>query len=392
MIWSHEILKNIEGKAVTMPLCIPSYNRPHSTTLKLAVESNVPTYLFIYPEQVEAYKEEMTKTGDWSNVTIVECIGFKGIIPKRNFISQHMYSLGFEQIFVFDDDVKEITYVSRPEVLPEDVKGVGNYVVKPGLDTILAMWQYILDELYDEELPWGTSGIAYNGYNGVMEVDTDKAYKLTGMSIVTVALNLKYLHDQKYTFEHGWDDVNFTFEAMEKGLNLCRIPWITYCLDMKIANESVVRDPEKEFENTYNYTLKSLEHFGEHYIRTYTIRDEMHIRVRWSRIKKSMQEHGRLVRYPSIAPNIDVIVWGNVDSANEYAELENTNVLLVGPKTMDTKEIHTSINPKVFRYFNREKQIMRPNGQPFWLINSLNCKNAEFINEEEYVAWKKSTI
>ena len=90
------------------PIVVPSYKRGSNAKtlqmLKNGYDKRLNLFLFIYPDDADNYRDII----DSKLFTVVYCEGFRGIVPKRNFINNEMYKRGYENIFVLDDDIPSV--------------------------------------------------------------------------------------------------------------------------------------------------------------------------------------------------------------------------------------------------------------------------------------------
>jgi len=224
------------------PIVVPSYKRGSKAKtlqmLKNGYDSRLTYFLFIYPDDAENYQEII----DSGLFTVVFCEGFRGIVPKRNFINEEMLKRGYENIFVLDDDIPAVFKLAAgvQKKNPNMYKSIK-------LDTKV----YDFFDAFQSIIENADQHLTQTGCVNEMEATfNDFRQKppviYTRFPIQMVHINTKDMHDYniKYRKDHGWDDFDLTMQILSKGLQTGHIPSLTYISD--------VMEPDKSVANTGN--------------------------------------------------------------------------------------------------------------------------------------------
>lgn len=235
------------------PICIPSYNRPNCTSIDLVCSNyHGKVYLFIYPEQIELYKHFTDK---YDCLEIIPCVGFKGIIDKRNFVINTMNKMGHEYFYFLDDDILTLDIPDRRK---SSGKCYRNYLKQISSSDFFKLWQLGIEK-YNTNKNWLICGPNQKANSWSYDLDEVNKY-ITSLSFTysCFALNCKNAVNKNiyYRKNVGWDDLDFFLQGIINGLDSFKIIFIIMeAASMKetksVANNSV----GKHYQNnilTYN--------------------------------------------------------------------------------------------------------------------------------------------
>ncbi len=222
------------------PIVVPSYKRGSKAKtlqmLKNGYEQGLNLFLFVYPDDAENYKEII----DSGLFTVCYCEGFRGIVPKRNFINKTMLEKGYENIFVLDDDIPSV-HKLEAGVQKKDPTKYRSIKLKTSVYDFFAEFQSIIENADQHLTQTGCiteNAAVFNDFRKRPPVDYVR------FPIQMIHLNVKDLVENgiEYRKDHGWDDFDLTLQILSKGLMTGTIPSLTYITD--------VMEPDKSVANT----------------------------------------------------------------------------------------------------------------------------------------------
>lgn len=219
------------------PIVVPSYKRGSmAKTLQMlekGYDSRLEYFLFIYEDDKDNYTDIINS----GHFTVVYCKGFRGIVPKRNFINEEMLARGYENIFVLDDDIPALFFLERGHQVkhPERYRSVK---VPATPYEYFSKFQSIIENADQHLTQTGCVNemeAAFNDFSKKPEVIYCR------FPIQMVHINVKDLKDNdiKYRTDHGWDDFDLTMQILSKGLQTGHIPSMTYISDVMEPAASV---------------------------------------------------------------------------------------------------------------------------------------------------------
>ena len=211
-------LEEVKNRELKIPLCIPSYKRPHAPIF--SKRSKIfpyfdPrwVYVFIRKEDYEDYK---FLEGRVTLMILPETIKELGM--TRDYIMQWAYDTGYENIFMFDD-----RFLSVFPLAPRLTKnGKLILAVMPNSDPYetLKMWEYLHTKVY---YPTTISNVMIRGREWY-PVNINKEIKPNGGggAFMYYCINVRDCLDNdvrfKNVYEWGLDDVSMTYRTLLKGL------------------------------------------------------------------------------------------------------------------------------------------------------------------------------
>ena len=222
------------------PIVVPSYKRGSKAKtlqmLKNGYDSRLTYFLFVYPDDAENYKEII----DSGLFTVVYCEGFRGIVPKRNFINNEMYKRGYENIFVLDDDIPSV-HKLEAGTQKKDPTAYRSIKLKTSVYDFFDAFQSIIENADRHLTQTGCVNEMEAAFNDFRK---KPPVKYNRFPIQMVHINTKDVIENgiAYRKDHGWDDFDFTLQILSKGLQTGHIPSLTYISD--------VMEPEASVANT----------------------------------------------------------------------------------------------------------------------------------------------
>lgn len=235
------------------PVVIPSYKRgSKAQTIKLMQTDERmkgKVWLFIYPDDADNYKEAI----DSGHFNVRYCEGFRGIVPKRNFINKTMLEEGFENIFVLDDDISALfeTYPSHQKKDPSKYKSAKQ--LKLPFDFFSMMQNKIeVEELKGKHIT--QTGCIFEFVSVWHDLRTKERLDYYYFPIQLVHLNIKDLKEHNIVYREGyWDDYDLSLQILNNNLLTAEIKDMTYAVEpMNPSNSVSNATRDKWIENSFN--------------------------------------------------------------------------------------------------------------------------------------------
>ncbi|MBQ3420176.1 MAG: hypothetical protein IJH34_00595, partial [Romboutsia sp.] len=289
--WTREVVEAANAKYVDAstiaPVVIISYKRGgNASSIKLLNNTNVKTYLFVYDDDYENYKNAVENS---KNIEVVLCPSaqFRGAAKKRDFVQETMYNKGFEDYFILDDDISALYYTEIGTTKAGSYKA---QKVQLDPERFFKTWYYVIHDLVDYEVTLGgiIAEFASWGQNLYKLPVTDK----TGRICQIMYINAKKFAENniKYIEEKSWDDFDVMLQVAHLGLGLSQIRWLTYAGDTMNPNNSVASGGD------FTWTKKSMrlyQKWGDN-VGFKADKGQLNTTINWSKIKKDLQVLGHL--------------------------------------------------------------------------------------------------
>ncbi len=250
--------ENINNEDVYPLVCLSYKRGSDAATLKILKElskQGLKCFLFIYDFDAENYREIIEDT----DISVQLCSGFQGVVPKRNYINQRMKELGYDRIFVLDDDVKKLYYVRAFE----DENKLGRFD-KVFCDNLLffKIWQYYIENYIND---FTLCGISFN--NESVFCSSSDLVKDCKFNSCLICIDLPSLGDIKYRSGYGWDDIDFFMQIVLSGLKAYSVLFLSSYVGTMTPSGSVANTGDKkwtklsmqaykEYGNLMRYTYK----------------------------------------------------------------------------------------------------------------------------------------
>ena len=211
------------------PIVVPSYKRgSKAKTLQLLENGYDPRlkyFLFIYPDDKDNYYEIISS----GHFEVVYCEGFRGIVPKRNFINQTMFKKGYDNIFVLDDDISGL-YGLIPGVQKKDPTKYKSVKVPTQPYDFFKKFQ---DIIMNADKHITQTGIVSEGYATFNKFEGKNPINYYSIPIQLMHICIKDVIDSDIKFRtgHGWDDFDFSMQILSKGFDIGHVICLTYASD-----------------------------------------------------------------------------------------------------------------------------------------------------------------
>jgi hypothetical protein len=219
------------------PIVVPSYKRGSNAKtlqmLKNGYDKRLNLFLFIYPDDADNYRDII----DSKLFTVVYCEGFRGIVPKRNFINNEMYKRGYENIFVLDDDIPSV-HKLEPGVQKKNPSAYRSIKLQTTPYDFFEAFQSIIENADKHLTQTGCVNemeAAFNDFRKKPSV----IYTRFPIQMVHICTKDVIENNIEYRKDHGWDDFDFSLQILSKGLNTGHIPSLTYISDVMEPDKSV---------------------------------------------------------------------------------------------------------------------------------------------------------
>ena len=228
--WTIDIIneaKEFYNNKTIAPVVIISYKRGiNASSIQLMKNTNITTYLFIYDDDYNNYKEAET----YHNFKIKLCPSaeFRGAAKKRDFVQTTMHSLGYEDYFILDDDITKL-YYTRPGMTKSGKYKAEKIELDP--ESFFETWYYVIHSIanYTSAL----SGIISENSSWCQNLETLPYYTKTGRICQIAYINAQLFNQYniKYNNIEAWDDFDVQLQVYKNGLNTLNIGWLTYSGD-----------------------------------------------------------------------------------------------------------------------------------------------------------------
>ena len=286
----YEESKNTIANKDILPIVVPSYQRgTKASTLQLLKDyPELKVVVFIYKEEYELYKPLFD---EYPHIQYQLCEGFRGIAPKRNYISKRMVELGMPEFFEVDDDATSFSYTRHGHMVKDPTKYKAEKVqINP--QDFFRMFQYIIKYKAQEKIT--LCGIIFDNGAWAQDLRTLPDINYIGGQAFCFYLdageclrhNINYYIDDKI-----WEDFDFSMQVINAGLNSCQIRYLTAATPTMTPGNSVAT------AGNLPWAYKSVnlyKRWGD-LIRFKPMRGELNAKIRWTTIRKQLKDLGQLV-------------------------------------------------------------------------------------------------
>ena len=219
-------------------VCVSYLRGSEASTVKILeqlAELGHRCYLFIY----DSDKHNYINTIENSKVNVQLCSGFKGIVPKRNYVNYKMKQLGFSRIFVLDDDIKKL-YLLKASENSEKLYRLDKVYLE--YSSIFKIWQTYM-ELYINK--YALCSICHNSEAVFLHhYNLHEPYRFGS---VAISIDLDSIDEFKYRSGYGWDDVDFFMQLCLNNKLTYRLPFLAYNSGIMLPNTSVANVGDKKW-------------------------------------------------------------------------------------------------------------------------------------------------
>lgn len=287
--WTQEIVNtaiNTYQPKDIAPVVIISYKRgSKASSIQLMKNSTIPTYLFIYDDDIQNYKEVET----YNNFIIVKCPStqFRGAAKKRDYVQSVMYNNGIEDYFILDDDITKL-YYTKPGTTKTGKYKAQKEELSP--DDFFRTWYAVIHNCLDYKPALG--GIISENSSWCQDLYRLPIATKTGRICQIAYINTMLFNKYNISYKNieAWDDFDVQLQVYKAGLNTCNIGWLTYSGDTMTPKKSIASGGD------YTWTKKSMNLYktwGD-YVGFKVDKGQLNSTFKWSKIKKDLKETGTL--------------------------------------------------------------------------------------------------
>lgn len=219
-------LKRLTTNSNILPICIPSYSRPDAAILyELKKDPALPVILFIRSEQKKLYEK-------WSSYfKIVALKNVSNIGETRAKIVDYAYYKGYDNIFMFDDDISKFNYLVKGftkkgqkklmlNPIPENECQIGRDALK--------LWSYYISLCNDLAL----SGVVFRPFSWMWGNTHQEWVYNKGVVAQVFSVNVRLLKEHNIQYRSNTEcfneDTCMQFDCMNAGLNTILFKEFTY--------------------------------------------------------------------------------------------------------------------------------------------------------------------
>lgn len=282
--------KNLDSNEI-YPICIPTYKRgdkPFSIDL-VGQCPELKIFVFGYKDDIEEnYQNVIAK---YPNITFVKCEGFRGVIPKRNFINEYMDKIGFDQFFVMDDDITGLFFTKHGTLKD----GTGYKADKQQLTGLefFRMWTWIIQNKAEKNM--AICGLINEASSWCQDLRTMPDIINIAGAVQVTYLNGKLLKENgiKYDENSGWEDYDICMQALYHGLLSSQIRYLTYTTPAHNPNANSVATTG----NFYAWTINSMRLYNKwgECMRFKHMKGQLNAKCRWVSIRSMFKKHGKMI-------------------------------------------------------------------------------------------------
>ena len=274
-----------------MPVVVPSYNRPYCNFADLLIRSNssknkCPVFFVVRESQEDEYRESL-KSLDNVEVISVSDNTIRNIGLTRRFIQMEFSRRGYENIFMIDDDIAELSYLHKKVNSKGNITSVMDY--NADIYKVFAILQFAHEELCKK-----FKGYMYTGLTPKLfmyhESCSDSANSLEIIPRIltaVVGISLSKLRDNCIEYHnnetHGHEDIDLMFQILKTGNLTGSISGITFHVGQP-ASTMGFNTSEERFRVFWERCLENHPEVIENKLISYRKKDTEHAHpiTRWS--------------------------------------------------------------------------------------------------------------
>ena len=290
--WTYQYYLESKEKVLNhdiLPIVVPSYKRgAKASTLQLL--KNYPelkVVLFIYKDEYELYKPLLD---EYPHIHYELCEGFRGIAPKRAYINRRMTELGMPEFFVLDDDATSFSFTVHGNQVkkPEDYKA---QKIDINIQDFFRLFQYVIKNKSTRKID--LCGIIFD--NGVWCQDLrtlEDIIFIAGQAFL-IYIDAKVCLDKGINYREGfgWEDYDFTLQAIKAGLNSCQIRWLSAATPTMTPGESVASTGELIWGKR---SMALYKEWGDN-VAFESKKGELNAKIRWIPLKNTLRKTGKMI-------------------------------------------------------------------------------------------------
>lgn len=276
------------------PIFIPSYNRPDTTTVKclfndMTPEYNYPVFLVVRESQKEDYSKNIK---DRFGVKILsfpdEEINNLGAVRRTivNWSQEH----GFDTVFMFDDDIIELSYTFKGYTGKGDLKA--EYVPRRNINIpkMIAMWQLSMEYgIKNFDLAASSVSPMFSSWKFNYTDPNESLLFYRGIPSQVMCINTKKFIEQGLVYpdtkEVAHEDIDMAIKIIEKRANLAMFPFLVYsALPMTPEFGNFGDTMEKRMKAQQDIMYRN--HSDKEYVRFSDKRGLAQVSINWIRVRK----------------------------------------------------------------------------------------------------------
>lgn len=350
--WTREVVDAAIEKYSDMnipPVVIISYKRGgNASSIKLLKNTNVATYLFVYDDDYENYKDAIESC---NNITPVLCPSkeFRGAAKKRDYVQDYMVKNGLHDYFILDDDISALFYTEIGTTKAGKYKA---QKVQISPEDFFRTWYYVINDLVNYEVTLGgiIAEFASWGQNLYKLPVTDKTGRIC--QIMYINADRFKEHNIRYIEEKSWDDFDVMLQVLHKGLRLSQIRWLTYAGDTMNPNNSVASGGD------FTWTKKSMrlyQKWGD-CVGFKADKGQLNTTINWAKIKKDLKVLGHL----NVTYKEEWLKYFNLKHSDNggYAYLYQ-DATVENPFNLDYEEFTELWRPEIEKWLEKHPQKVK---------------------------------
>jgi len=272
-----------------LPIVVPSYKRGiNAPTLQLL--KNYPelrVILFIYKDEFELYKPIID---EYPHIHYELCEGFRGIAPKRAYINKRMVELGMPEFFVLDDDATSFSYTIHGCQVKKPTEYKAQKIELNPID-FFRMFQYIIKNKAIEKVD--ICGIIFDNGVWCQDLRTLPDIIYTAGQAFLIYIDAKACLDRGVNYREGfgWEDYDFTLQAIKAGLNSCQIRYLTAATPTMTPGVSVASTGELIWGKR---SMALYKEWGDN-VAFESKKGELNAKIRWIPMKNKLAKEGKMI-------------------------------------------------------------------------------------------------
>lgn len=310
---ANEIMSDSNKRKI--PICIPSYKRPDAKFFKLLakdfdVKNNYPIHVFIRESQINDYENsEYLKDKSWVTIHSFSDQEISDIGLTRAKIVDVMYDLGYETIFMCDDDIMCICPLipyARQEIYVNKAFRTCNVCETFNMWQLGSEYAWYLFDRCVYTLP------LINGFNWLTEMTEEQnSYRLRGLASIVTCINIKRLKENNLNFQTDkikhHEDFDLEIRALIKGLYPVELPWIGFDTSWNKQDEQL-----SSYERYSEFQKQMLEDFKDvSFVSARNRGRYPNIGINWNKAKEYLINNKFLNKDMFLKNNYAVNMWQN---------------------------------------------------------------------------------
>lgn len=303
-------LKALNGKQLTFPVCVPSYNRPDAPIFQSRIPKEVGKSNFFVcirndPEQIKQY--QYLEDNDIANIVLLE--GCSNLGNTRKAIICELYNRGYDNIFMLDDTITRL-FVNKPRLTKTGKTYFGNAVEFNNYQAFL-LWEFLHNNYREENEAESERGAVlsgpgqYKGYDwepGLINAPMEAYNRVSYHNAICISTKTLIEHDCNYESisEVGAEDLYISYRLF----NLGAIVRSFTDLSMEQANTQKTQLSGGDNANSLQSRAERLD-----YVRKLFVENTLH--RKWLDDISDLGMRYRKTKYEGTGINFDKRYWKN---------------------------------------------------------------------------------